>query len=372
MLTGTVAIVLTRVLKRDIAFFNKTNAVTARDVEAQSLIRSNNDGMQTDGGWKALAGDVFRKPKYPLLLAIMVGSGEQVMLMTLASIILSAVGLANPAMHRSLTNSSIFFFAVLGWVNGYDSARWYRYFEGTDSFKTHVIKTALYYPAFNFAIFLIVDLVIWADSGTEASNAVPFGTFLMLIAIFSALSCPMVYLGAYYGYGKAAPITVPVEVRTIPRLVPTKPWYARKWAVLVLSGGIVFMSAFLEMTVIMSAVWGHRIYFAFGFLLITFGLTMIVSAEMAILVVYTRLVLEDYNWWWISFVAPASSGVVLFLYSTWFFAMELHVAATWTSCAMYFGYMLLLSSALAMMTGFMGFTACFLFLRTIYAAIKSD
>ena len=197
MLTGTVAIVLTRVLKRDIAFFNKTNAVTARDVEAQSLIRSNNDGMQTDGGWKALAGDVFRKPKYPLLLAIMVGSGEQVMLMTLASIILSAVGLANPAMHRSLTNSSIFFFAVLGWVNGYDSARWYRYFEGTDSFKTHVIKTALYYPAFNFAIFLIVDLVIWADSGTEASNAVPFGTFLMLIAIFSALSCPMVYLGAY-------------------------------------------------------------------------------------------------------------------------------------------------------------------------------
>jgi transmembrane 9 superfamily protein 2/4 len=39
---------------------------------------------------------------------------------------------------------------------------------------------------------------------------------------------------------------------------------------------------------------------------------------------------------------------------------------------MYFGYMLLGSLAFFLSTGTIGFYACFLFVRTIYAAVKID
>merc|ERR1712098_435373 len=173
-------------------------------------------------------------------------------------------------------------------INGYDSARWYKHFQGEDSFKTHVLKTAIYFPAFNFAVFLLMDLVVWADSGSAATNAVPFGTFVMLVAIWLVVSVPMVYLGAYYGY-KTKTITVPCEIRQIPRLVPSKPWYLRKEMMMLISGIGVFVSGYLEMTIIMKSVWGHRFYFAFGFLLVTFWLMMMCSALMGVLVVYIRL-----------------------------------------------------------------------------------
>ena len=356
-----------RALKRDIALFRSQNAVAAMG----SPTADSEPLTDSDGSWKSLSGDIFRRPKYPMLLAIIIGSGQQTMLMVLSSIFISAVGLASPAMHRSLINFCVFLFAVLGAVNGYESTRWYRYFQGQDSIKKHVLKTALYFPAFNFAVFLFVDLVIWADSGAEATNAVPFGTFVVLIAIWSLISAPMVYIGAYYG-NKAAPITVPCRTRRIKRVVPSKPWYLQKETMMLTTGMIVFASGYIEMSIILSAVWGHRMYFAFGFLLVTVLLMMFCSALLSILVVYVRLLCGDYNWWWISFFAPASSGAFMFLYSIHFLSTQLHVMVTWTSYAVYFGYMFLLSTAVAMMTGCVGFTAAFMMLRTIYRAIKSD
>jgi len=357
-------VMLMRALKRDIALFKMAGAVIGSDEQEQTP-------MDSDAGWKALAGDIFRRPKYPLLLAIMIGSGEQTLLMVLSSILISAVGLASPARHRSLINCCVFLFAVFGAVNGYESTRWYRYFQGGDSFRSHVFKTAMFYPAFNFAVFLVIDLVVWADSGSAATNAVPFGTFVVLVAIWSFLSVPMVYLGAYYGK-KSEPISVPCRTRRIRRVVPSKAWYLRKEMMLLISGIIVFVSGYLEMVIILKSVWGHRIYFAFGFLLVAVLLMMMCSALMAVLVVYIRLVQGDYNWWWISFFAPAFSGTVMFLYCVFFFFTNMHVLATWTSFAVYFGYMFLLSTAVAMMTGFVGFSAAFMMLRTIYRAVKSD
>jgi len=366
--------VLMRALKRDIALFRMAAAgagVSAKESETRKLIQQKTDNIQGDRGWKALTGDIFRRPKYPLLLAILIGSGEQTVLMVLSAICLSAVGLASPAMHRSLINCSVFLFAIFGVVNGYDSARWYRYFEGEDSFKQHVLKTALFFPAFNFVVFLFIDLVIWADSGSGATNAVPFGTFVVLIVIWAVISVPMVYLGAYYGY-KSKEIKVPCVTRQIPRLVPTKPWYLRREMTMVVSGMVVFISGYMEMSIIMRAMWGHRLYFAFGFLLVTWWLMMACSALVSLLVVYIRLTHEDYNWWWISFFAPASAGIVMFVYCAQYFFAHMHVLTTWTSYAVYFGHMFLLSTAVGMMCGFVGFSASFVMLKTIYRAIKSD
>ena len=48
--------------------------------------------------WKKLSGDVFRKPKYPLILATLLGAGVQVfctVLAVLANIAISHVGIVS-------------------------------------------------------------------------------------------------------------------------------------------------------------------------------------------------------------------------------------------------------------------------------------
>ncbi len=44
------------------------------------------EDVQEDWGWKLVAGEVFRPPKYPLLLAVMVGNGSQLCAMVSATL----------------------------------------------------------------------------------------------------------------------------------------------------------------------------------------------------------------------------------------------------------------------------------------------
>jgi len=379
LLSGSVGIVLTRILKKDIlkinARFNKPNtnirnAKSIKDLEQQRLIGGEDRDEFEDVSWKNVFGDVFRTPKRPFLFSILVSSGLQTFLVMLASILFSAAGFASPAISGSFANATIFFFAIFGVCNGYFSARLYKLFNGDAvGFKSHMVRTALAYPAFIFLVFMTMNTVVWA--GSSSSTAVPFGTLVSLLAIFVAISVPMVYAGGYYGFYKMDRLQVPCPANRIPRAVPMKPWYYKKNIVCLIAGLVVFASVFLEMSYIFSSLWGHHIYFVFGFLLLAFVMVAVVSAQMSILLVYIRLVHEDYNWWYCSFLAPASSGLVMLAYSVYYFR-GLHVAKLWSSYFLYFGYMTLMSTAMALVTGFAGFYGAFLFMRTIYGAIKSD
>ena len=167
-------------------------------------------------------------------------------------------------------------------------------------------------------------------------------------------------------------IEIPCRVRVIPRVIPPKPWYLQRNLVLLMGGLIVFGSVLVEMIYIMSSVWNHHYYYVFGFLLLIFIMLVIISAEVSILVVYARLVHEDYNWWYCSFFTPATSGIVAFVCSIYYFNTSLQIAPLISSYCMYFGYMALISVAFSLITGFAGFYGTFWFLKTIYSAIKSD
>ena len=39
------------------------------------------EDVQEDSGWKLVHGDVFRPPKHPLLLSVLLGSGSQLFMM---------------------------------------------------------------------------------------------------------------------------------------------------------------------------------------------------------------------------------------------------------------------------------------------------
>lgn len=71
-----------------------------------------------------------------------------------------------------------------------------------------------------------------------------------------------------------------------------------------------------------------------------------------------------------------SSGTALYMfgYSIMHFFSRAHPAAAhdMLSLTVFIGYMLILSYAIFVLTGFIGFTACFIFIRKIYGSIKVD
>ena len=71
------------------------------------------------------------------------------------------------------------------------------------------------------------------------------------------------------------------------------------------------------------------------------------------------------------FSSFSSTGGYVFAYAILFFSTKLDLA-DFVSGALYFGYMGIISALFALLTGTIGFEACFWFNRKIFGAIKVD
>ncbi|GFZ04257.1 transmembrane nine 7 [Actinidia rufa] len=112
-------------------------------------------------------------------------------------------------------------------------------------------------------------------------------------------------------------------------------------------------------------------YYIFGFLFIVFVILLITCAEITIVLCYFQLCSEDYHWWWRAYLIAGSSALYLFLYSIFYFFTKLEITKL-VSGILYFGYMLIGSYAFFVLTGTIGFYACFWFVRKIYYSVKID
>ena len=121
---------------------------------------------------------------------------------------------------------------------------------------------------------------------------------------------------------------------------------------------------------IMSSVWLQRFYYVFGFLALVVLILIITCGEMAIVLCYFQLCSENYLWWWRSFLTSGSTAFYVLLYSCVYFSrLE---ADEWFTYCLYFGYMILISLGLFVLTGACGFFSCLWFTKKIYASIKVD
>lgn len=77
-LVGMVSTILLRTLRRDIARYNRLDQVALEDLSGTGVM---DDTVAEDSGWKLVHGDVFRPPKWPLPLAVLLGNGAQLFMM---------------------------------------------------------------------------------------------------------------------------------------------------------------------------------------------------------------------------------------------------------------------------------------------------
>ncbi|KAF0306198.1 Transmembrane 9 superfamily member 2 [Amphibalanus amphitrite] len=350
-LSGMVAMILLRTLHKDIARYNQIES---------------GDDTQEEFGWKLVHGDVFRPPRHGMLLSVFVGSGVQVLSMLLITLVFACLGFLSPANRGSLMTCGLVLYVCLGTPAGYVAARIYKSFGG-EKWGLNVLLTSTLCPGIVFIITLLLNFVLWAHG---SSAALPFLTILALIGLWFGVSVPLTFVGAYFGFRKRV-LEHPVRTNQIPRQIPEQSIYTRPLPCVLMGGILPFGCIFVQLFFILSSIWSSQMYYMFGFLFLVFVILVITCSETTVLLCYFHLCAEDYHWWWRSFLTSGFTAFYLFCYCCHYFATKLSISDP-TSVFLYFGYTTIMVFLFFIMTGTLGFLACFWFVRKIYSVVKVD
>mmetsp|Transcript_12225 Transcript_12225/g.36785 ORF Transcript_12225/g.36785 Transcript_12225/m.36785 type:complete len:637 (-) Transcript_12225:361-2271(-) len=351
LLTGIVAMIMMRTLRRDVSRYNSPE---------------DKDDLAEESGWKLVHADVLRPPPLAAWLATTIGTGMQVLCMSFISIACAMLGFLSPANRGSMLTVSLLLFALMGVAAGYCAALAYKAFKGAQ-WKSLTLLTAFLFPGIVLGVMFVLNFFIW---GQHSSGAVPFGTMFAVLCIWFLISFPLVWVGVWLGY-RGTLKDPPVKTNMVPRVIPSQAWYLHPLFTMLIGGILPFGAVFIELYFIMSSIWLQRFYYVFGFLALVLLILIITCAEISIVMCYFQLCAEDYHWWWRAFLTSGSSGLYLFGYSIMYFHSQLEIDG-FVPTLMYFTYMAVFSTLFFLVTGTIGFYSCQKFVWAIYAAIKVD
>jgi hypothetical protein len=102
LLTGIVAALMLRILRKDLAAYNAVPS----DEEAADI--------QEETGWKLVYADVFRAPTFARAYAVLHGAGAQFFLLVSLTLAFAALGFLSPSNRGSLLTAIVVFFALSG------------------------------------------------------------------------------------------------------------------------------------------------------------------------------------------------------------------------------------------------------------------
>ncbi|PSK51810.1 hypothetical protein B9Z65_3077 [Elsinoe australis] len=339
------------------------------DIDAENESASDEELVEDVTGWKLVHADVFRTPAFGNILAPLVGSGMQLVFMTVGLIALSCFGVLNPSFRGGYVSVGTALFVVAGLFSGYYSARVYKTFGGMN-WRKNCIVTATLFPGLMFATIFILNLFVWAQA---SSTALPLGTLIGLVALWLLVQVPLVYAGSWLGFIKVGAYTHPIKASAIPRQIPQQTVYTRSTTATLLAGLVPFAVIFIELMFVFESIWQDKsgYYYVFGYLAVIGAVLVAVIMEVTVVAVYLQLCAENYHWWWQSFFIGGSSAIWIFAYSVYYYFNILHIQG-FVSSLLFFAYSFLACTVYGLLTGTIGFLTAYAFVRRIYGAIKAD
>ncbi|RMZ75317.1 hypothetical protein DV737_g5344, partial [Chaetothyriales sp. CBS 132003] len=342
-LIAMVSTILYRTLRRDIARYNKLDNINLDDLTGTGV--GDGDDVQEDSGWKLVHADVFRPPPNALLLSVLLGNGAQLFVMVGTTLLLALLGFLSPSNRGFLTTVALLLYTLFGFIGGYVSARAYKTMGG-ERWKLNVAATPVFVPGVVFSTFFLLNLFVFGKGG---SGAVPLTTMLAIIALWFLISVPLSVAGSWLGFKHAA-LEPPTRVNQIPRQIPPVTQSLRLVPSILMTGILPFCAIFVELYFILNSLWASRVYYMFGFLFVCFGLMVLTSACVTILLAYFLLCAEDYRWQWRAFIGSGMMGGYVFLNALFFWATRIKFGGL-TGAVLYIGYSALMSFLVAVLSG---------------------
>merc|ERR1712228_262104 len=321
---------------------------------------------------KQLQRDVFRAPPQILLFSAVIGTGTQLLVLMIALLLLSLIGFFYPGNRGSIISSIIFVYCFTSGIAGHVSSTLYKQLGGK-KWATLSILTACLFTVPFFIIFLTVNSIAWHY---KSSIALPFMNILMIFLLWSVVTLPLTIYASHRVFksqssGNQRMYTEMNKVSKVPREIPKLPWYRSAYLQIILSGILPFTAIYIELHFLFMAIFGHQVYTLFGILSLAFLMLLIVTCAVTIGLTYFQLQSEDWRWWWTALFTAGSTGIYIFAYSIFYYMYRSYMSGVLQS-AIFFGYISIVSYSFVLMLGATGWWATYLFLRQIYAAIKSE
>ncbi|KAG2491788.1 hypothetical protein HYH03_009948 [Edaphochlamys debaryana] len=322
-----------------------------------------------EAGWKLVAGDVFRPPANPAMLAVQVGTGFQILATSLVTLVLAALGFLSPAARGALLTAGMVAFVLLAGLAGFAGVyAWGLMERSFNNWQGVAARMAVYYPGINFFIFTVLNMAI---HHTGSTGAVPLGMYFSLVAAWFLVATPLTFLGGMIAV-RMPILDWPVKTNQIPRHVPPPPLAASPSLLFLAAGVLPFGTMFIELYFAMTSLWLGYFYYLFGFVLLIGGLTCVINAEISVLCTYVQLCAEDYHWWWRSFHRGASVSLYIGLYALGFLASSMPSLTGFIAVFIYICYMSLFVLAFYYAMGALGFMSSLWFVYSIFKAVKAD
>jgi transmembrane 9 superfamily member 3 len=426
-LMGLVALILLRTLKKDYARYGIVNDLedggpsTSNSGERDNLLDDDSefkgDKHTEDAGWKQVHGDVFRAPAFLPIFAALIGTGWQLVILTLGVILFAVLGPLHGEVHEErgeIVHSVIVCYSLSSIVSGYQSGKFFKlYYPTTTSarraaatsnssttsinnqggktsqWQVVMLMTVLMLPTITVSVMSVLNTISLLY-GTI--NTIPFLVIIKLFFIWVFISVPLCVVGTMLGRhtlgsgatgsggGSSAtggmmkgPLDhFPCRVNAIPRPIPEDvPWYGKPIGLIPLAGLLSFGSIFIELYYVLTSLWNYKFYHVYGFLLGVYAILTIVVSMTSIIVVYFCLNAENYLWQWTAFASGASTACYVFVYGIYYYVFKTQMHGL-LQFIFYFGYMILISSNLGILCGTIGHGAASKFVLAIFQNVKVD
>lgn len=423
-LMGLVALILLRTLRKDYARYALSNQTTDsesllglesgssqqqqpmvdengkpmvdQDGHVMSSSMGGNANTVEDSGWKQVHGDVFRAPALLPLFAAILGTGWQLIILTLGVILFAVAGPLHGQVHEErgeVLHAIIVCYSLSSIVAGYASGKFFKQYDsatssssrsgsGSSSSSTNIWQatmalTVFLLPTVTVAILSILNTVS-LYYGTI--NTIPFLVIVKLFFLWIFVSVPLCVVGTLMGRHSSgggggaggAKEHFPCRVNAIPRPIPENvPWYGKPQNLIPFCGLLSFGSIFIELYYVLTSLWNYKFYHVYGFLLGVYAILTIVVGMTTIICVYFCLNAEHYLWQWTAFGCGASTAVYVFLYGVYYFIFKTSMNGI-LQTMFYFGYMSLIALNLGTLCGTLGHMAASKFVQTIFQNVKVD
>ena len=180
-----VGAVLARTVRRDLARYD-------------AVLGSLEDGADTkdgadEGGWKMVAGDIFRAPPRAAALAARAGAGVHVLAAAAATLAAAAAGVLSPASRGALLTGLFASYLALAGVGGYAAVRvWAGATRSPAGWPRVAARAAAHYAAPALATLACLNLLL---AHTGSSGAVPASAFASAVALWALVSFPLALAG---------------------------------------------------------------------------------------------------------------------------------------------------------------------------------